>query len=352
LGFKVFVSSSILLRAKAIGVCLINFQGYLFSMPEIVAVGEPLVQFNAVSDGPLRHVSYFEKHAAGSEANVCVAAVRLGVDCGLITRLGLDEFGLFIYNWLRGEGVDVSHIKFDSERPTGIYFVQRNYPIPGVSDVLYYRRYSAASAMDPSDIDEDYVGAARVFHTSGITLAISDSARSTTIRGLEVARGKGVLASFDVNFRRKLWREVKEAVDALLGALRITDILFLDDEEAKLLLNTSNPDDIFKELRSRFGIDKVILKLGVRGSMANWEGRVVKVNAFQVPVKDPIGAGDAYAGVLLASVLKGYDIEKAMIRASAAAALVVMVRGDEENLPREEDLERFLSGYGRQVDLR
>ncbi|WP_243678343.1 PfkB family carbohydrate kinase [Vulcanisaeta distributa] len=118
-------------------------------MPEVVALGEPLVQFNAVTDGPLRHVTYFEKHATGTEANVCVALVRLGVSCGLITRLGADEFGLFIYNWLRGgEGVDVSHIKFDPERPTGIYFVQRNYPIPGVSDVLYYRRGgSAASAL-------------------------------------------------------------------------------------------------------------------------------------------------------------------------------------------------------------
>lgn len=121
---------------------------YLTLMPEVVALGEPLVQFNAVTDGPLRHVTYFEKHATGTEANVCVALVRLGVSCGLITRLGADEFGLFIYNWLRGgEGVDVSHVKFDTERPTGIYFVQRNYPIPGVSDVLYYRRGgSAASA--------------------------------------------------------------------------------------------------------------------------------------------------------------------------------------------------------------
>ncbi|WP_243670867.1 carbohydrate kinase family protein [Vulcanisaeta sp. JCM 16161] len=69
-------------------------------------------------------------------------------------------------------------------------------------------------------------------------------------------------------------------------------------------------------------------------------------------MKDPIGAGDAYAGVFLASILRGHDVESAMRRASAAAAMVVMVRGDEENLPREDDLRRFLEGYGRQVDLR
>ena len=321
-------------------------------MPEVVALGEPLVQFNAVTDGPLRHVTYFEKHATGTEANVCVALVRLDVSCGLITRLGADEFGLFIYNWLRGESVDVSHVKFDPERPTGIYFVQRNYPIPGVSDVLYYRRGSAASALGPDDVDPDYVSGARVFHTTGITMAISDTARSAAFKYLEVARSKGVTTSFDVNYRRKLWANVDDAINVLSKALNFADIVFLDEDEANLLLGISAIDDVFRELRSKFGINRAVLKLGLKGSVAYWEGRIVKVDAFRVPVKDPIGAGDAYAGVFLASILRGHDVEKAMRRASAAAAMVVMVRGDEENLPREDDLRRFLEGYGRQVDLR
>ncbi|WP_069807976.1 bifunctional 2-dehydro-3-deoxygluconokinase/2-dehydro-3-deoxygalactonokinase [Vulcanisaeta thermophila] len=321
-------------------------------MPEVVALGEPLVQFNAVTTGPLRHVTYFEKHATGSEANVCVALVRLGVSCGLITRLGLDEFGLFIYNWLRGEGVDVSRIKFDPERPTGIYFVQRGYPLPGVSDVVYYRRGSAASALSPGDVDAEYIGGARVFHTSGITLAISESARDAAFRAMEVARSRNVLVSFDVNYRRKLWAREGDAVGVLTKALGFVDILFLDSDEARLLLGVSEPGDVFREVSARFGIGKVVLKLGVKGSIVYWDGKVARADAFRVPVVDPIGAGDAYAGVLLASVLRGLPIEQAVVRASAAAAMVVMTRGDEENLPREEDLERFLSGYGRQVDFR
>ncbi|WP_243678342.1 PfkB family carbohydrate kinase [Vulcanisaeta distributa] len=170
---------------------------------------------------------------------------------------------------------------------------------------------------------------------------------------MEIARGKGVTTSFDVNYRRKLWVRVEDAINVLSKALSFVDIVFLDEDEANLLLGVSAIDDVFKELRSRFGIDRIVLKLGVKGSVAYWEGRVVKVDAFRVPVKDPIGAGDAYAGVFLASILRGHDVESAMRRASAAAAMVVMVRGgDEENLPREDDLRRFLEGYGRQVDLR
>ncbi|MFP3238355.1 MAG: bifunctional 2-dehydro-3-deoxygluconokinase/2-dehydro-3-deoxygalactonokinase [Caldivirga sp.] len=322
-------------------------------MLDLVALGEPLVQFNAVTEGPLRHVTYFEKHSAGSEANVCVAVSRLGLRSGLITRLGSDEFGLFIYEWLRGQGVDVSRVKFDPERPTGIYFVQRSYPIPGVSTVLYYRRGSAASAMTPGDLDEDYIASSRVFHTTSITMAISDSARETVIRGMEMANRHNVMVSFDVNIRRLLWPSLEEAVKAVEGVLKMVNVLFLDENEAELLFGTREPKVVFKEAEGRFGISRVVLKMGLRGSMAKWDGEVVEAKAFQVPVKDPIGAGDAYAGVFLASILKGHPPSRSILRASAAAAMVVMVRGDEENLPREADLETFLRNYGlSDVELR
>ncbi|WP_291767105.1 bifunctional 2-dehydro-3-deoxygluconokinase/2-dehydro-3-deoxygalactonokinase [Caldivirga sp. UBA161] len=322
-------------------------------MLDLVALGEPLVQFNAVTEGPLRYVAYFEKHSAGSEANVCVAASKLGLRSGLITRLGNDEFGLFIYEWLRGQGVDVSRIKFDPERPTGIYFVQRSYPVPGVSTVLYYRRGSAASALSPSDLDEEYIADSRIFHTTSITMAISDSAREAAFRGVEIARRRNVMVSFDVNIRRLLWPSIEDAVKAVEVVLRNVNVLFLDENEAELLFGTKDPQGVFREAEARFGISRVILKMGLKGSVARWDGETVSSKAFQVPVKDPIGAGDAYAGVFLASVLKGLPPSRAIVRASAAAAMVVMVRGDEENLPREQDLETFLRNYGlSDVELR
>lgn len=322
-------------------------------MLDLVALGEPLVQFNAVTEGPLRYVTYFEKHSAGTEANVCVAVARLGLRSGLITRLGADEFGYFIYEWLRGQGVDVSRIVFDPERPTGIYFVQRSYPVPGVSTVVYYRRGSAASALSPSDIDEDYVSNSRVFHTTSITMAISQSAREAVYKAVDVAERRGVMVSFDVNIRRLLWPSIEAAVKAIEPVLRKVNMLFLDENEAEYIFGTRNPEDVFKEAEARYGIRRVVLKMGLKGSIAKWDGEVVSAKAFQVPVKDPIGAGDAYAGVFIASILKGYSPSRAIVRASAAAAMVVMVRGDEENLPRENDLEVFLRNYGlSDVELR
>ncbi|RJS74471.1 hypothetical protein CW712_06530 [Candidatus Bathyarchaeota archaeon] len=46
-------------------------------MLDVVTMGEVMVQFNAVSNGPLRHINYFEKHAAGAEANFAIGMTRM-----------------------------------------------------------------------------------------------------------------------------------------------------------------------------------------------------------------------------------------------------------------------------------
>lgn len=311
-----------------------------------------MVQFNAVTKGPLRYVTYFEKHSTGSEANVCVAAARLGLRSGLVTKLGNDEFGHYVLNWLRGEGVDVSRILLDDEHPTGVYFVQRSYPIPGVSDVAYYRHGSAASFISENDMDYDYIRNARVFHTTGITLAISESARLAALRAMREAKKGGALVSFDLNIRRKLWRDMGEAIKVMKEAMSNVDVVFMDEEEAMMMLGQREISSMLKEAEKVFGISKVIIKRGIRGSIARWENEVSEVDAFHVPVEDPIGAGDAYVGVFLSSMLKGMGLKESMLRASAAAAMVVMVRGDEENLPSERDLSLFLGSVGHDVDIR
>jgi len=80
---------------------------------DVVAIGEQLIQFNALTLGSLRYVNYFEKHIAGSKLNFCVAVVRNGLSCGLLARVGNDEFGRNIIEYARGVGIDVSRIKID-----------------------------------------------------------------------------------------------------------------------------------------------------------------------------------------------------------------------------------------------
>ena len=78
-------------------------------------MGEVMVEFNAVNRGPFRHVTLFEKHAAGAEGNVAIGISRLGQTSGIITRIGQDEFGQFLLATLRAENVDTSHVTTERE---------------------------------------------------------------------------------------------------------------------------------------------------------------------------------------------------------------------------------------------
>ncbi|MGC9104992.1 MAG: bifunctional 2-dehydro-3-deoxygluconokinase/2-dehydro-3-deoxygalactonokinase [Thermoprotei archaeon] len=307
-------------------------------MTDVVALGEPLIELNPLTKGPLRFVNYFEKHVAGSELNFCIAVTRNGLSCGLIARVGKDEFGENILEYLRGQGIDVSHVKVDESRYTGVFFLQRGYPNPYASEPFYYRKFSAGSALSPEDVDEDYVRRAKAVHSTGITLAISETAREAVFKAFEL----GKLRTFDTNIRPKLWGP-EEARSTILSLLRKYDVevLITDPDDTGIILGVKDVDEAYRKYRE-LGVKTLVYKMGSKGAVAVKEGEKVSVGAFNVVVEDPVGAGDAMAGTFVALYLKGYDLGRALKLASLTSALVVTVRGDNEIIPRLEEAERVL----------
>jgi 2-dehydro-3-deoxygluconokinase len=310
-------------------------------------MGEMMVQFNPVTTGPLRHVVYFEKHAAGAEANFAIGISRLGFKAGFITRVGNDEFGKYIINVLRSEGVDVSKVKVDEGAPTGIYFIQRSYPIPGKSGVLYYRKGSAASRLSPEDVDAEYIKNSRLFHLTGITPALSESCKEASLKALEIASENKVMISLDTNIRLRLWSKEK-ARETLLPMLKKADIVLTEPEDAEILIGEKEPRKIAEKILA-MGPRIVVVKLGEEGALAAGEKETVQKPAFKVPVVDIIGAGDAFAAGFISGILRGWSLEKALEYGNAAGALVVTVRGDIENLPSLDDIEKFLAAQRKET---
>jgi len=310
---------------------------------DLVALGETMIQLNALTSGPLRYVNYFEKHAAGTESNVAVGMVRMGHSAGWISKLGDDELGRYIHGFLRGEGIDVSRVQFDGGAPMGLYFVQRDYPIPGKSVIYYYRRDSAASRLTPEDVDEEYIASAKVFHTTGVTLALSETCRKSVDKAIEVAHGSGVQVSFDTNIRLKLWAP-DEARRVMLPYLGRADILFTDIQDSEILLGDADPASAAKKYLD-MGVDTAVVKMGERGAyVATRDGGASMGGAFKVPVVDVTGAGDAFDAAFLSCRMRGLDLDRSLEFANAAGALCVTVRGDVEAIPSVGDVKRFLDG--------
>lgn len=322
-------------------------------MIDVTAIGEPLVQFNPLEAGPLKHAVLFEKHAAGSEANVIIGISRLGFNTAFITKLGRDEFSKFILSTLKGEDVDVSGVKQIDGKNCAVFFVQRGYPIHYRSDVMYYRSDSATRYLSPEDLDAKLISNCRILHMSGITPALSDSCRETALEAVRIARRSNVKISFDTNYRRKLWTE-SEARPVLIEIARECDVLLTDPDDARILMERKVDDDpinALDELES-LGPSTIVYKLGASRGLAGLSNSEKATSLpATVPLVDSIGAGDAVAAGFLSGYLAGDSLQRCLDMASCCSALTVMRRGDFENLPDRNDLEKWLAAREKGFDV-
>lgn len=319
--------------------CLVRLRGD--GVPEVVTLGESMVLFTPESDGPLRYVHRFTKRIGGAESNVCIGLVRLGHSAGWISRVGDDEFGRYLVASIRGEGVDTSQVRVDPDAPTGVYFRERR--ALGGGRVYYYRRGSAASRLQPDDLDGDYIRSARILVGSGITPALSPSCRATLERAIDIAQEAGIPFVFDPNLRMTLWPP-HEAREVLRSLIARADIVLPGDEEAVFLTGEADPL-IAGRMIQAMGPKQVVVKVGAAGAWVLTEDEEILVPGFDVGrVVDPVGAGDAFAAGYVAGLLEGLSPLESARLGNACGAFVVSVSGDIEGLPERADVEELLVG--------
>lgn len=305
---------------------------------EVVTFGESMVLFNPDEKGPLRHIHRFSKSIAGAESNVSIALARLGHQVGWFSKVGADEFGRYITFMIRGEGIDVSRVIQDDQHPTGLLFKELFEHVN--PNVYYYRKHSAASHLNVSDLDKAYIQSAKILHITGITPAISETAREAVFEAVKIAKEAGVLISFDPNIRLKLWSK-EQAKITILELCKQTDILFPGIDESELLLGTTDPDTILSMFHS-MGISKIALKLGKKGCIVSSQDEKHSIDGYVVDhVEDSVGAGDGFAAGFLSSYLKGYSLKECGDFANGVGAMATLVRGDSEGFPTFDQLLSF-----------
>jgi 2-dehydro-3-deoxygluconokinase len=329
---------------------------------EVVTLGECMAAFVALERGPMAEAATWKRTVAGAEANVAVGLVRLGHEVAFVGRVGDDGLGRAIVRHLRGEGVDVSRLVVDGGAATGVMF--RDLRDVGAAEVVYWRRGSAGSRISNDDVDAaaGLLAGSRWLHVTGITPAISQTARSAVERAIEHARAGGVRVSLDLNIRRRVWPEAEAA--PVLGGLvgRVDLVLGSLDEMAVVggLAPTLEAGAGIEEAAAagaviRLGPSSAVVKLGPRGALeAHLDERGALVTqhraAFAVGhVADAVGAGDAFAAGYLAAILEGRTIGEALETGNACGASAIASLGDQAGLPTRPELERLLGPGGPDV---
>ncbi len=306
---------------------------------DIVSLGEPMVELCATTTGRLRDVPMYKMGWGGDTSNFAVAATRLGRRVGYVCRLGDDEFGKsFLDLWAR-EGIDASKVIVEKGGFTAVYFI--SLIDGGEHDFTYYRRDSAASRLSPEDLDEGYLKQVKVFHSSGISQAVSQSCREAVFKAAQTAKKRGALFSYDPNVRLRLW-PINTARSVIEYTFRLADIILASSEDVRLLYGSIEPREAAENLLKN-GPRIVVIKLGAEGCLVTTADETFHCPGFNVKAVDTTGAGDAFDAAFVTGLIEGWELRRTAVFANAVGALTTMDRGAVAPLPRREKVEEFLS---------
>jgi 2-dehydro-3-deoxygluconokinase len=319
-------------------------------MAEVVALGECLIAFVASEPGPLAEAAHFDRFVAGAEANVAVGLARLGHSVEFIGRVGADGFGEAILRRLRGEGVGVAHLMTDDQAATGLMFRERRHL--GPAQVVYTRSGSAGSRLSVADVDRaadaGIFDGGRWLHLSGITPALSESARAATFGAAAHARASGLTVSLDLNLRRRLWPD-EVAGPVLRELAEGCDIVFGSPDELAVVAGETVAPESAELARAALSLrpSVTVVKLGAAGAMlVDAETAAAPITRPALPLRavvDPVGAGDAFCAGFIAARLEEQSFERALDYANACGAAAAATLGDQTGTPDRRELIALLA---------
>lgn len=308
---------------------------------DIICVGEILIDFIPGSE----NFSYIRK-AGGAPANVAIAAARNELEVGFFGKVGNDDFGSFLMDTLKENKVTpfVEELCDEAVTTMAIVTLQEN----GERSFTFVRKPGADMLLAVEDIDAEKIKASRMVHGGSFSLS-KGSARQATEYVLKTAKENGKLVSFDVNYRDFVWDSLDDAVSAIRGILPYVDLLKISEEEAPMFGGEDKIADLMKE----YDIAVVIETLGADGAKCFFNGDVQKINGRKAKAVDATGAGDAFWGGFLSSVLiqnmnattdlSMDKLVKAMEYGNVAGWLCVQKKGAIDSLPTRQQIEEVLS---------
>lgn len=323
---------------------------------DALAFGEILLRLSAPVNERMNSGSVFEKRAGGAELNVVSGVSLLGLRTGIISKIPKSELGTYIKNNIRFCGVSDDWLIYDESKEArlGLYYYEHGV-FPRKPSVIYDRKGASVNTIKPEDIPDEIYASTRLFHTSGISLALSEQTRSTAETLIKKFKAAGAIISFDVNFRANLWTE-EEAKRYIERILPYVDVLFVSEETSRRTFGMSGDlVDILKTFAKTYDIsviastERKILspKKHTFGSTiySADEDKIYKEAPYEnIEVVDRIGSGDAYVSGVLYGLLAYGDCQKALEYGNACSSVKNTILGDLPSSDKKE-IDRIIDGH-------
>ncbi|WP_080872551.1 5-dehydro-2-deoxygluconokinase [Oceanobacillus timonensis] len=306
---------------------------------KVYTMGRVLVDLYANQSGvPLDKTDMFHKYVGGSAANTAIGLGRLGINVGLISRVGNDIFGKYIKDRLTSEGVDIKLLRTDPDYPTALVFAAP-FP-PNDSEVLHYGYPNAHSQINVEDVKFDPLESERILVVAATSLS-TPSSREATLWALKENRNHGGCNVIDVDWRPVFWQKETDAQKYYDAALEFTDVVLANEPELEFAGRSTDPEQAANRILS-LGVSEVVAKRGGKGCFHFTRENICKVDPYPVSVVNTLGAGDGFGAAYVYALLQKWPVEHRISFASAAGAIVVSRHSCSEAMPSLEEIEALI----------
>lgn len=288
------------------------------------------------------HATHFFSCLGGSSANIGVAIVKLGGEADLVTCVSDDAIGRFALNELDKYGVGRKHVRsVAGEARNSLAVVETT--IEDHQSVIY-RNGAADFEMNADDVEAvDYAKYSGLI-TTGTVLAAEPS-RSATFRGFELAREAGLPLIFDIDYRPYSWPSADVAAEVYSRAGALCDVIVGNDVEFGFMAGDYDRGlDKARELVAN-GAQIAVYKMGEKGAITITPEGETRTGIYETKALKPTGAGDSFMGGFVSGLADGLSVREAVLRGSAAAAMVVARVGCAPAMPSREELDAFLTDH-------
>ena len=320
-------------------------------MADVVCMGELLVEFvSTQANVSLVHTPGFIKAPGGAPANVAVALQRLGMPARFVSKVGNDPFGVYLRESLSVDGLDLSYLLVDpNARTTAVFVAVWD---DGRKDLCFYRNPGADMLLTEAEIDERVFDGARCFHFGSITF-IHEPGASAQRKALGVAQRKGLMISYDPNYRPTLWPDAETAKRVIRDSFRHCHLAKVSEEEWEVASGHPDLDAGIRAILDK-GVELLVISRGPKGAIATNGDYRVELPAFPVNVVETTGAGDGFLAAMITRLLPDRErlgslakVDRAVVRdtleyANAVGALTCTKPGAIPALPTRAEAEAFL----------
>lgn len=290
----------------------------------------------------IEQATQFTAALGGSSANIAVALTRQGCRAALVTCVSDDAVGRFCLHQLDSYGIDRAHVRaVAGEVRNSLAVVETR---AEDCQAVIYRNDAADFSMTAADVEAVDYSAFSALITTGTVLAAEPS-RSAAFRAFDLARTAGLPLIFDVDYRPYSWPSADVAAEVYSRAGALCDVIVGNDVEFGFM--AGDPAKGMEKARSLIatGARIVVYKMGEKGAVTLTHDGEFATGIYPTQALKPTGAGDSFLGAFISGLARGQPVRDAVLRGSAAAAMVVARVGCAPAMPTSAELDAFLATH-------